>query len=148
VGTIDAYYEANLDLVSVNPEFNLYDHRWPIRTHMPQAPPAKFVFAQEGQRMGIATDSIVSPGVIVSGGRVSRSILSPGVRVNSYCEVDRSILLDNVIIGRYSRVHRAIIDEGVHLPEGTVIGEDPAADRAAGHHVTEGGVVVVSPNND
>lgn len=148
VGTVDAYYEANLDLVSVNPEFNLYDHRWPIRTHMPQAPPAKFVFAQEGQRMGIATDSIVSPGVIVSGGRVSRSILSPGVRVNSYCEVDRSILLDNVIIGRYSRVHRAIIDEGVHLPEGTVIGEDPAADRAAGHHVTEGGVVVVSPNND
>jgi glucose-1-phosphate adenylyltransferase len=144
VGTIDAYYEANIDLVNVSPEFNLYDTEWPIRTRMPQAPPAKFVFAQEGRRMGVATDSIVAPGVIVSGARVHRSILSPGVRVNSYCEVDSSILLPDVNVGRYSRIHRAIIDAGVTLPEGTILGEDPARDRAAGHHITSGGVVVVS----
>ena len=144
VGTIDAYYEANMDLVDVTPEFNLYDKAWPIRTRMPQAPPAKFVFAQEGRRMGVATDSIVSPGVIISGGRVDRCILSPGVRVHSYCEIDTSILLHGVSVGRYSRIHRAIIDTGVHLPEGTVIGEDLEQDRRAGHHVTEGGVVVVS----
>jgi glucose-1-phosphate adenylyltransferase len=144
VGTIDAYYEANLDLVSVSPEFNLYDTSWPIRTRMPQAPPAKFVFAQEGRRMGVATDSIVSPGVIVSGARVHRSILSPGVRVNSYCEVDSSIILPGVTVGRYSRVQRAILDAGVQLPEGSVIGEDAGKDRAAGHHVTSTGVVVVS----
>lgn len=147
VGTIDAYYEANMDLVSVSPEFNLYDTGWPIRTRMPQAPPAKFVFAQEGRRMGVATDSIVSPGVIVSGARVHHSVLSPGTRVNSYCEVDHSILLKGVNVGRYSRIHRAIIDSGVSLPEGSVIGEDHDRDRAAGHHVTEGGVVVVSNEN-
>lgn len=144
VGTIDAYYEANMDLVSVSPEFNLYDTSWPIRTRMPQAPPAKFVFAQEGRRMGVATDSIVAPGVIVSGARVHHSVLSPGTRVNSYCEVDHSILLKGVNVGRYSRIHRAIIDSGVVLPEGSVIGEDHERDRAAGHHVTECGVVVVS----
>jgi glucose-1-phosphate adenylyltransferase len=146
VGTIDAYYEANMDLVSVVPECNLYDLCWPIRTEMPVAPPAKFVFAQEGRRMGVATDSIVSPGVIISGGRVNRSVLSPGVRVNSYCEVDSSILLHDAEIGRYSRIRRAIVDVGVHVPENTVVGEDPEADRAAGHHVTENGVVVISPD--
>jgi glucose-1-phosphate adenylyltransferase len=144
VGTIDAWYEANMDLVSVSPEFNLYDKAWPIRTRMPQAPPAKFVFAQEGLRMGVATDSIVSPGVIVSGGRVHQSVLSPGVRVNSFSEVTASILLHNVEVGRYCRVHRAILDTGVVLQEGTVVGEDPERDRAAGHHVTEGGITVVS----
>jgi len=144
VGTIDAYYEANIDLVNVSPEFNLYDTAWPIRTRMPQAPPAKFVFAQEGRRMGVATDSIVSPGVIVSGARVHRSILSPGVRVNSYSEVDSSILLPGVNIGRYCRIHRAIIDSGVQLPEGTVLGENHEADLAAGCHITPGGVVVLS----
>jgi len=144
VGTIDAYYDANMDLVSVSPEFNLYDNAWPIRTRMPQAPPAKFVFAQEGRRMGVATDSFIAPGVIVSGGRVHKSILSTGVRVNSYCDVDSSILLDGVTVGRYSRVRRAIIDAGVHIPEHTTIGEDPARDRAAGYHVTENGVTVVS----
>lgn len=144
VGTIDAYYEANLDLVSVSPEFNLYDTGWPIRTRMPQAPPAKFVFAQEGRRMGVATDSIVSPGVIVSGARIHKSILSPGVRVHSYCEVDSSILLPDVTVGRYSRIHRAIIDTGVNLPEGTILGEDLERDRAAGYHITSGGVVVIS----
>lgn len=144
VGTIDSWYEANLDLVSVSPEFNLYDTSWPIRTHMPQAPPAKFVFAQEGLRMGVATDSIVSPGVIVSGGRVDQSVLSPGVRVNSFSEVSASILLHNVKVGRYCRVHKAILDVGVVLPEGSVVGEDAERDRAAGYHVTEGGVTVVS----
>jgi glucose-1-phosphate adenylyltransferase len=147
VGTIDAYYEANMDLVSVTPEFNLYDARWPIRTRMPQAPPAKFVFAQEGRRMGVATDSIVSPGAIVSGGRVNRSVLSPGVRVNSYSELDSCIVLHNAQIGRYCRLRRAIIDHDVILPEGTVLGEDPAADRAAGHHVTPAGVTVASNNH-
>lgn len=144
VGTIDAYYEANMDLVSVTPEFNLYDTEWPIRTRMPQAPPSKFVFAQGGRRMGVATDSIVAPGVIVSGGRVHHSILSPGVRVNSYCDIEDSILLHGVNVGRYSRIRRAIIDTGVQIPDGSVIGEDPERDRAAGHHVTPGGVTVVS----
>jgi len=106
-----------MDLISVEPEFNLYSADWPVRTRMPQAPPAKFVFAQEGRRMGVAIDSLVSPGVIVSGGRVQRSVLSPGVRVNSYCEIEDSILLDKVQIGRYSRLRRCIVDEGTVLPE-------------------------------
>jgi glucose-1-phosphate adenylyltransferase len=144
VGTIDAYYEANLDLVSVTPEFNLYDKRWPLRTRLVQAPPAKFVFAQEGRRMGVAIDSIVSPGCIISGGRVVRSVLSPGVRVNSYCDIDSSILLNDVDIGRYCRIRRAIIAEGASIPEGTEIGIDEAADRARGFTVSESGVTVIS----
>ena len=94
--------------------------------------------------MGVATDSIVAPGVIVSGARVHQSVLSPGVRVNSFSEVTASILLYNVEVGRYCRVQRAILDVGVVLPEGTVVGEDPERDRAAGHHVTDGGITVVS----
>ena len=143
VGTIDAYYEANMDLVSVSPEFNLYDRRWPVRTRAQQQPPAKFVFAQEGRRMGVALDSIVCAGCIISGARVVRSVLSAGVRVNSYCEVEYSILMPNSEIGRYSRIRRAIIDSGVEVPESSSIGFDPEADRAAGHHVTESGIVVV-----
>ncbi|MGD0498807.1 MAG: glucose-1-phosphate adenylyltransferase [Bryobacteraceae bacterium] len=144
VGTLDAYYEANMDLVDVTPEFNLYDRRWPIRTKVTQQPPAKFVFAQEGRRMGVAVDSVVSAGCIVSGGRVLHSVLSPGVRVNSYCEVDYSILLPGVEIGRYSRIRRAIINTGVKTPESSVIGFHADADRAKGYHVTEGGIVVVA----
>jgi glucose-1-phosphate adenylyltransferase len=144
VGTLDAYYEANMDLVSVVPEFNLYDRRWPIRTRVTQQPPAKFVFAQEGRRMGVAVDSIVSAGAIVSGGRVSHSVLSPGVRVNSYCEVEYSILMPNVEIGRYSRLRRTIVNTGVKVPDSSIIGFDPEDDRRAGHHVTEGGIVVVA----
>ncbi len=144
VGTLDAYYEANMDLVDVTPQLNLYDSRWPIRTRMPQQPPAKFVFAQEGRRMGVAVDSIVSAGCIVSGGRVMRSVLSPGVRVNSYCEVEYSILMPNVEIGRYSRVRRAIVDTNVKVPESSVIGFDADDDRANGYHITEGGITVVS----
>jgi glucose-1-phosphate adenylyltransferase len=143
VGTLDAYYEANMDLVDVEPVFNLYDHRWPIRTKVTQQPPAKFVFAQEGRRMGIAVDSIVSAGVIVSGGRVLQSVLSPAVRVNSYCEVEYSILMPRVEIGRYSRIRRAIINTGVKIPESSVIGFDLDADRAKGYTVTDCGIVVV-----
>jgi len=143
IGTLDAYYDANMDLVSVSPEFNLYDQSWPLRTRMPQTPPAKFVFAQEGQRMGVATDSIVSPGVIVSGGRVNRSLLSPGCRVNSYSEIESSILLEDVNVGRYCRIRRAIIDRDAQIREGAVIGFDPIEDIAAGYHVTENGVTVV-----
>jgi len=143
VGTLDAYYEANMDLVAVTPEFNLYDRRWPIRTYASPLPPAKFVFAQEGRRMGVAMDSIVSAGCIVSGGRVLRCVLSPGVRVNSYCEVEYSILMPNVQIGRYSHIRRAIIDTGVKIPESSSIGYDTEEDLARGYHVTESGIVVV-----
>jgi glucose-1-phosphate adenylyltransferase len=144
VGTLDAYYDANMDLVSVIPEFNLYDRRWPIRTLVPQQPPAKFVFAQEGRRMGVAVDSIVSSGCIVSGGRLMRCVLSPGVRVNSYCEISDSILLTGSRIGRYSRIRRTIIDSGVDVPEASTIGYNLEEDVAAGHHVTASGIVVVT----
>jgi len=144
VGTLDAYYEANMDLVSVVPEFNLYDKGWPIRTKVTQQPPAKFVFAQEGRRMGVAVDSVVSAGCIVSGGRILHSVLSPGVRVNSYCEVEYSILMPGAEIGRYSRVRRTIVNTGVKVPESSVIGFDLEADRAKGYHVTDGGIVVVA----
>jgi glucose-1-phosphate adenylyltransferase len=144
VGTLDAYYEANMDLVDVVPEFNLYDARWPIRTNATPRPPAKFVFAQEGRRMGVAVDSVVSGGCIISGGRVLHSVLCPGVRVNSYCEVDYSILLPDAEIGRNSRVRRAIVDTGMKIPESSVIGFDAEADRAKGYHVTETGIVVVA----
>jgi glucose-1-phosphate adenylyltransferase len=144
VGTLDSYFDANLDLVNVTPEFNLYDSNWPIRTRMLQQPPAKFVFAQEGRRMGVAVDSIVSPGCIISGGRVMRGVLSPGVRVNSYCEIAESILLPECTIGRYSRIRRAIVDTGVQIPEASVIGYNEEDDATAGHHMTESGIVVVT----
>jgi glucose-1-phosphate adenylyltransferase len=143
VGTLDAYYEANMDLVDVTPVFNLYDHRWPIRTRATQQPPAKFVFAEEGRRMGVAVDSVVSAGCIISGGRVLHSVLSPGVRVNSFCEVEHSILMPEVEIGRNSRVRNAIINTGVKLPEESVVGLDLEADRAKGYTVTDGGITVV-----
>lgn len=132
-----------MDLIAVSPEFNLYDTRWPIRMRAIQAPPAKFVFAVEGKRMGIAIDSIVAPGVIVSGGRVNRSVLAPFVRVNSYSEVDDSILMPGVNVGRYSRIRRAIVDEGVVLPENSRVGFDPEEDRSKGWLVTDSGITVV-----
>ncbi len=144
IGTIEAYYEANMDLVSVSPVFNLYDSVWPIRTYQRQYPPAKFVFAQEGRRMGIAVDSIVSMGSIISGGRVTGSVVSPDVRVNSYTEVESSILFSHVNIGRYSRIRRAIIDRHIHIPERTEIGYNLEEDRKK-YHVTETGIVVVVP---
>lgn len=144
VGTIDAYYDANIDLVNVSPEFNLYDKNWPIRTHLAQHPPAKFVFGEEGRRMGVAIDSIVSHGCIVSGGRIIRCILSPGTRVNSYCEIEDSILMPNVTVGRNSRIRRAIIDGGVTIPENTEVGFDLELDRKRGYTISPSGIVVVS----
>ena len=144
VGTVEAYFEANLDLVSVTPVFNLYDKDWPLRTYQRQYPPAKFVFALEGRRMGIAMDSIVSNGSIISGGRVTNSVLSPDVRVNSYTEIDSSILFSHVDIGRYSRIRRVIIDRHIHIPERTEIGYNLEEDRKK-YHVTDTGIVVVVP---
>ncbi len=146
IGTLDAYYDASMDLVSVDPLFNLYDPEWPTRTHQPQYPPAKFVFSDEGRR-GSATDSIVSVGCIVSGSRVERSILSPGVRVHSYCSVEDSIVFANATINRRARVRKAIIDARVELPRGAVIGYDADEDRRR-HTVTDGGVVVVTPGEE
>lgn len=144
VGTLDAYWEANMDLVSVDPQLNLYDDDWPIRTHLRQYPPAKFVFAQEyeGGRLGQALDSIVTDGCIISGGRVQNSVLSPNVRINSWATVTESILMENVEIGRHCKVRRAIIDKNVYIPSGTVIGYDRKEDKKR-FHVSPGGIVVV-----
>jgi glucose-1-phosphate adenylyltransferase len=142
VGTLEAYYEANMDVVSVSPIFNLYDEEWPIRTHQRQYPPAKFVFAEAG-RTGTALDSIVSNGCIVSGGAVKNSVLSPDVRINSYSEVDQSILFSHVSVGRRCRIRKAILDRDVHIPEGTTIGYDAEADRQR-YFVTESGITVVT----
>jgi glucose-1-phosphate adenylyltransferase len=142
VGTLEAYYEANMDLIAVSPVFNLYDKAWPIRTFQRQYPPAKFVFADPG-RMGTAADSIVSMGCILSGGTVRNSVLSPDVRVNSYTEVDASILFSHVNVGRHCRIRKAILDRDVEVPEGTEIGFDAAADKQK-YFVTESGITVVT----
>jgi glucose-1-phosphate adenylyltransferase len=142
VGTLDAYYEANLDLVSVSPVFNLYDRDWPMRTHQRQYPPAKFVFNEAG-RTGTALDSVISSGCIISGSMVRNSVFSPDVRVNSYAEVDSSIVFSHVNIGRHCRIRKAIIDRDVHIPEGTVIGYDHEADRQR-YFVTDTGITVVT----
>jgi glucose-1-phosphate adenylyltransferase len=141
VGTTDAYYDANMDLVAVTPIFNLYDHSWPLRTWQHQYPPVKTVFA-DADRTGQAIDSIVGAGSILSGGRVHRSVLGYDVRVNSYCEVEDSIIFNHVNIGRYSRIRNAIVDRHVILPEHTEIGFDPVEDRKH-YHLTDSGVVVV-----
>ena len=141
VGTIDAYYEANMDLVSVTPIFNLYDKSWPLRTWQQQYPPVKSVFA-DPERMGVAVDSIVGAGSIISGGRVRRSVVGLDVRVNSFCEVENSIVFNHVNIGRHSRIRNAIIDRHVVLPEHTEIGYDLESDRSH-YHVSEKGVVTV-----
>jgi glucose-1-phosphate adenylyltransferase len=144
VGTIDAYWEANMDLVSVDPVFNLYDEDWPIRTYHRQYPPAKTVFAggDATARVARVYDSIISNGCIVSGGTVQNSVLSPGVRINSYSEVSESILMDRVQVGRHSRIRRAIIDKGVVIPRGTVIGYDYEEDRKR-FTVSDDGIVVI-----
>jgi glucose-1-phosphate adenylyltransferase len=147
VGTIDAYWQANMDLVAVDPVFDLYNMRWPIRTYTPPLPPAKFVFA-ESERIGMATDSLVSEGCIISGGRIDRSVLSPGVRINSFAHVEQAILMDGVDVGRHARIRRAIIDKGVHIPAGMEIGFDHDEDRARGMAVSEEGIVVVEKEAD
>ncbi len=147
VGTLDAFFDANMDLVQVNPEFNLYDPDWPLRTHQPQAPPAKFVFAQEGRRSGQALDSIISPGCIVSGSRIVGSVLCPNVRVHSFCTIEQAILMPGVRVGRHARIRRAIIDRDVFVPRGAQIGLHPDEDRRR-HTVTEQGVVVVTTGDE
>jgi len=144
IGTLDAYYAASMDLVAVDPVFNLYDTEWSVRTMPRQLPPAKTVFAEEwpGGRAGVVLNSLVSGGVVVSGGRVERSILAPEVRVNSFAQVSDSVLLDGVQVGRHARVRRAIVDKRAVIPAGFVIGEDLAADRAR-FTVSEGGIVVI-----
>lgn len=148
VGTLDAYYQANMDLISVDPMLNIYDRDWPIRTNVTVFPPPKFVFASEAgdgnvDRIGMATDSIVCPGSIVSGGKVERCILGPAVRINSFAHVQDSILLDGVEVGRNAKIRRAIIDKDVKIPAGTTIGYDRAADEARGFALSKGGVVVI-----
>jgi glucose-1-phosphate adenylyltransferase len=142
VGTLDSYYDANMDLCSVSPVFNLYDKSWPMRTRVRQYPPAKFVFGEPG-RTGMARDSVITAGVIVSGASVSNSVLSQDVRVNSYSEVDASIIFSHVNIGRHCRIRRAIIDRDVHIPEGTVIGYDPVEDKRR-YFVTPSGLTIVT----
>lgn len=143
VGSLDVYYQVNMDLLEVDPTFNLYNAKWPILTHVPSYPPAKFVFADvEDSRVGHATDSLISEGCIISGGRVHRSILSPKVRINSYAEVTDSILFENVVVGRHARIRKAIIDKNVEIPPETTIGFDPVEDRRR-FHVTAEGLVVI-----
>jgi glucose-1-phosphate adenylyltransferase len=142
VGTLDAYYDANMDLCSVSPVFNLYDVNWPIRTRVRQYPPAKFVFGEPG-RSGMAVNSIITAGVIISGGMVTNCVLSQDVRINSYSEVDSSIVFSHVNIGRHCRIRRCIIDRDVHIPEGTIIGYDPTEDKRR-YFVTPSGLTIVT----
>ncbi len=149
VGTIDAYYEANMDLIEVDPLLNLYDQDWPIRTLQPNLPPPKFVFGSDGNldRCGTAIDSIVCPGTILSGGRVQRSVISSNVRVNSYASVEESILFQGVNIGRHARIRRAIIDKEVCIPAEMEIGFDQELDRRRGFTISPGGIVIISQND-
>lgn len=142
VGTLDSYYDAHMDLIAVSPVFNLYNEAWPVYTSYITRPPAKFVHAGPG-RLGHAADSIVSPGVVVSGASVSGSVLSPGVRLHSWSSVSASVIMDDVVIGRHAQVHRAILDKNVVVPERARIGLDPEHDRARGFLVTESGLTVV-----
>lgn len=146
VGTLDAYYEANMDLVSVDPQLNIYDEDWPLRTYQPNVPPPKFVFGGENDptRRGYAVDSVVCGGSIISGGEVERSILGPRVRVNSFTSVQDSILFEGVSVGRHSQIRRAIIDKGVSIPPETQIGFDLDLDRRRGFTVTPSGLVVIA----
>lgn len=151
VGTLDSFYEANMDLVSVNPNLNLYDPTWPIRTYHPPLPPPKFVFNYEDEdqkRIGTAVDSLICSGSVISGGKVERSVVSPNVRVNSYASVENSILFEGVEIGRNTQVKNAIIDKYVKIPEGQKIGYDLEADQARGFEVTESGIVVIGKQDN
>jgi len=143
VGTVDSYWKANLELIGVTPELNLYDNSWPIWTHQAQLPPAKFVFDDDDRR-GMAVDAMVSGGCIISGSMVRHSLLFSNVRVHSYSTVEDSVVLPDVEIGRNCKIKNAVIDKGCVIPEGTVIGEDPE-DDAKRFHVSEGGVVLVTP---
>ena len=143
IGTVDAYWEAQMDLIEIHPHFSLYNGRWPIRTGVTHDPPAKFVFRDEAQaRVGIATDSLVSHGCIISGGRIHRSVLGVGCRINSFSEVEESVLFERVRVGRHAKIRRCIIDKDVEIPSGTVIGFDMEQDRKR-FFVTDAGIVVI-----
>lgn len=149
VGTLESYFDANMDLIAVSPELNLYDPDWPFRTFQPPLPPPKFVFNDVHPltpRIGHAMDSMVCSGSVISGGAVERCILSPRVRINSYADVTESILFEGVVVGRHCRIHRAIVDKNIVIPDGTQIGLDHAADCARGLTVTDNGIVVVARN--
>jgi glucose-1-phosphate adenylyltransferase len=145
IGTIDSYFDASMDLISVIPEFNFYDQNWPMRTYQYQFPPAKTV-SHEGERVGRTLNSLICDGSIVSGGLVERSLLGPNVRVNSFSYVTDSIIMNNCNIGRHARVKRAIIDKNVIVPEGYEIGFDIESDRKK-FTVTESGIVVIGKNH-
>jgi glucose-1-phosphate adenylyltransferase len=143
VGTVDAYWDANMELTKVTPDLNLYDDTWPIWTYQAQLPPAKFVFDDETRR-GVAVDSLVSGGCIISGATVRRSLLFSNVYVHSFAEVSDSVLLPDVDIGRGARLHRAVVDKGCKIPEGLVVGENPEED-AKRFHVSKNGITLITP---
>ncbi|MBB1126996.1 glucose-1-phosphate adenylyltransferase [Thiospirillum jenense] len=145
VGTVDAFWEANLELIGVTPPLNLYDDNWPIWTYQEQLPPAKFVFDDDTRR-GMAVDSMVSGGCVISGAIVRHSLLFSNVRVNSYAKVTDSVILPNVSIGRNCDIHRAVIDRWCQIPPNTVIGRDPDADKAAGFYMSETGITLITPD--
>jgi len=150
VGTIDSYYEATMDLVSVDPMLNVYDQQWPIRTRFNNFPPPKFVFGsdeEDSERTGTAMDSVVCSGSVVSGGRVTRSVLGHGVRVNSYARVEDSILFDRVNVGRHAKIRRAIIDKDVEIPAGAEIGFDRQLDIQRGFTISDEGIVVIGKSD-
>ncbi len=144
VGTLDAFWEANMELVGVSPQLNLYDHEWPIHTHQAQLPPAKFVF-DEPDRRGVAIDSMVSGGCVISGAKIKDSLIFSDCRVRSHSEVTASVILPETRIGRNCRIYRTIIDRGAVIATGSVIGEDADADRERGFRVTESGLTLVTP---
>jgi glucose-1-phosphate adenylyltransferase len=143
VGTIDSYYEANMDLINVSPQLNLYNYKWPILTNQGNLPPAKTVFDEDSRR-GVNLDSYVCAGCITSGGTVRRCIIGPRTKINSYAVVEDSILFENVNVGRHAKIRSAIIDKNVVIPDGVRIGYDHEEDRKRGYTITESGIVVVS----
>ncbi|MFK8054091.1 MAG: glucose-1-phosphate adenylyltransferase [Woeseiaceae bacterium] len=145
VGTLQAYWEANMELVSVSPQLNLYDRQWPIDTAQPQLPPAKFILDEPGRR-GEAINSMVSGGCVVSGASIRNSLLFSNVHVHSYSSLDQSVVLPDVNIGEHCKITKTIVDRGARIPDGMVIGEDAKADRARGFRVTETGITLVTPD--
>jgi glucose-1-phosphate adenylyltransferase len=145
VGTVDAYWEANMELTRVTPDLNLYDKDWPIWTYQEQLPPAKFVFDDDGRR-GMAVDSLVSGGCVISGATLRRTLLFSNVTVENYSNLEDSVILPDVVVGRHVRLRRVIVDKGATLSDGFQAGVDPDADRARGFLVTDGGITLITPD--